>query len=152
MRMSLTTEEKEANQSITRGNFRLVAKLNQLKIKAKKSAAVKNDDMRGEVEESQEGYLGRKTVMKLDNRSKLHRNKLYRQPTMASFDRSVLQEATSSREGASVEGLVDGGELQHSGTPDLTKYQIPSWQRAEIIAKQHQEKLLKQKIYGKKRQ
>ena len=144
VRVSLSTEEKEAHQAITRGNFRLVAKLNQLKIKAKKTVESKHDetDSHDQIEELPKGHLSRKFVSqvsmeKLDNRSKTHRNKLYRQPTLSSLVPPLV---------------VTSGELERPDEqPDLTKYQIPSWQRAEKIAKQNQEAMMKQKIYGKKR-
>lgn len=145
VRMSLSTEEREAHQSITKGNFRLVAKLNQLKIKAKKSVEAKHETDDDQVEELAGGqhsrsYQRQESSERLDSRSKSHRNKLYRQPTIASFP--------EHREGSDLT-TPDRTDLQP--TPDLTKYQIPSWQRAEMISKQNQEAMKKQKIYGKKR-
>lgn len=143
VRMSLSTEEREAHQSITKGNFRLVAKLNQLKIKAKKSVESRNEtdeEQLEEVAEHSQSYQRQESMEKLDNRSKSHRNKLYRQPTIATFP--------EHGEGTDLTA-PDRTDLQP--TPDLTKYQIPSWQRAEMISKQNQEAMKKQRIYGKKR-
>ena len=153
VRMSLSTEEREAQQSITKGNFRLVAKLNQLKIKAKKSVEDRGRSDTLHEDEDQIHDLpkgqGSKPMEKLDSRSKLHRNKLYRQPTIAAFVAPAAEQKGSSGDSVSLEPATDRSDLQP--TPDLTKYQIPSWQRAEMIAKQNQEAQKKQKIYGKKR-
>lgn len=141
VRMSLSTEEREAQQSINKGNFRLVARLNQLKNQARKKVA---EDHHGEEEESQEKQLSQD---RLDSRSKNHRNKLYRQPTLLN-SLSASDPGSTSADSIHLEPDTRT-DLQPS--PDLAKYHIPSWQRAEMIAKQNQQEQMKQKIYGRKR-
>ena len=141
VRKSLTVEEKEAQQIISKGECKLVAKLKQFKIRSqsaersmKSIKEIKEVNVPGETENGS-------TTEVLDSRSKIQRKKFYRDCSRATL---VIPDAEPESENKP-------SEIVLQPSPEVSKYYMPSWQRADLIKKQKEEEDKNSKIYGKKR-
>ena len=148
VRNSLTTEERETQQIINKENLKLAAKLKQLKTRSHSAErSVKNPNQNN----NDDDHIHRKSdkespAKTLENRSKMQRKMFYRQESISTLVVQIESEEPTLLE--SVETVA--GKVQQP-SPELTKYQIPSYQRAELIKKQKEEEDKNNKIYGKKR-
>lgn len=146
VRTSLNHENDEVQQNLSKGSIRLVAKLNQLKLKATLARTSETSASHQATTHSKK-LTSQRSKEQLENRSKGNRNRLYRQSTMT----TIASEEELAAEKISDSNLSVRGPACRGSPPDLAKYTLPSWKRAELISKKQDEEAKNRKIYGKKR-
>ena len=159
VRKTLAVEQRQATLSLTRGSVTLIAKLQALRAKTNSRYSIYSTDseahdrsgssvsQRNAVPSRSGAYTSkchqslppaRQSSQELDERSKSHRNKLYRQES------HIVLPPLLGCQG------VGSDKSDASTRTDEDKYNTPSWKRADIINKKKQEEIRRKRIYGKR--